>query len=67
MKEEESFDGHERGHADGEEGVETAQPTGSCTDDEPRPENDDSLLADQLPHESEWQYNNFSVVYLLLN
>lgn len=53
MKEEESFDGHERGHADGEEGVETAQPTGSCTDDEPRPENDDSLLADQLPHESE--------------
>ncbi|XP_037780941.1 uncharacterized protein LOC119577268 [Penaeus monodon] len=51
VKEEESFDGHERGHADGEEGVETAQPTGSCTDDEPRPENDDSLLADQLPHE----------------
>ncbi|XP_047469894.1 uncharacterized protein LOC125025752 [Penaeus chinensis] len=51
VMEEESFDGHERGHADGEEGVETAQPTGLCADDEPRPENEDSLLADQLPHE----------------
>lgn len=51
VKEEEGFDGHERGHADGEEGVESAQPSGPCTDDEPRQENGDSLLADQLPHE----------------
>ncbi|XP_063611564.1 uncharacterized protein LOC134785202 [Penaeus indicus] len=51
VTEEESFDGHERGHADGEEGVETAQPAALCTDDEPRPESEDSLLADQLPQE----------------